>query len=190
MLSGRWHTSAMSWTIAAMSATMNEPATSRNCRARRSATTASRCGIRRASGPGHSKLTRSSCASVDAPANALFSYLSDIGNLPKYFSRMTSAEPAGEEAVRTTATELDGRTVEGEAWFRVNQNARRIEWGSEGPNDYHGWLEVQGDSERSTVAVHLSTQRVANGEVDQGIEETLQKIKRLVEQAGAPSRMG
>jgi uncharacterized membrane protein len=74
---------------------------------------------------------------VEAPAGALFGFLADVGNLPRYFEQMTSAEPAGAEAVRVTA-EVDGREQEGEAWFRVDQEAKRVEWGSEGPNDYHG----------------------------------------------------
>ena len=39
---------------------------------------------------------------VEAEADALFDYLSDVGNLPRYFSRMTEAEPAGGEAVHVT----------------------------------------------------------------------------------------
>ncbi len=98
---------------------------------------------------------------------------------------MTSAEPAGGDAVRTTAN-VDGQKVEGEAWFRVDDGARRIEWGSEGPNDYSGWLSVaNGDDGGSTVEVHVSTERAANGDVDEGLEQTLDNIKRLVEEQGA-----
>ena len=38
---------------------------------------------------------------------------------------MTSAEPAGGEAVGTTAN-VNGQTVEGEAWFRVDDNIKRL----------------------------------------------------------------
>ena len=60
---------------------------------------------------------------VEASADDLFAYLSGVGNLPDYMRRMTSAEPAGDGAVHTTA-ELDfgggeTRTMSGEAWFRV-----------------------------------------------------------------------
>jgi uncharacterized membrane protein len=124
-------------------------------------------------------------ASVDAPADRLFDYLSDVQNLPRYFDSMTSAEPAGDDAVRTTAV-VEGQRVEGEAWFRVDDTQRRIEWGSEGPNDYSGWLRVaDGDNGGSTVEVHVSTERAANGDVDQGLEQTLDNIKRLVEEQGA-----
>jgi uncharacterized membrane protein len=126
-------------------------------------------------------------ASVAAPADRLFDYLSDIQNLPRYFDSMTSAEPAGGDAVRTTAN-LNGQTVEGEAWFRVDDAARRIEWGSEGPNNYSGWLRVDdGEGGGSTVEVHVSTERVANGDVDDGLTQTLDNIKRVVEEQGAPA---
>jgi uncharacterized membrane protein len=124
---------------------------------------------------------------VEAPAEALFAFLAEIGNLPRYFEQMTAAEPAGGEAVRVTA-EVDGREREGEAWFRVDRESRRVEWGSEGPNDYHGWLDVTDEGGgRSTVAVHVSTERVEDrpDEINQGLERTLGNVRRLVEEAGA-----
>ena len=45
---------------------------------------------------------------VDAPAQALFDYLADVRNMPRYFSSMTSAEPAEGEAVQVTAV-VDGK---------------------------------------------------------------------------------
>jgi len=124
---------------------------------------------------------------VDAPADALFDYLSDVGNLPDYFSRMRSAAPGEGEEVHTVAEGPDGQTVEGDAWFRVDQEAKRVEWGSEGPNDYHGHLDVSEEGRSSRVEVHISTARVTSDEVDRGIEETLASIRRLVEDEGAAS---
>jgi hypothetical protein len=124
---------------------------------------------------------------VEAPAGAVFDFLADVGNLPRYFERMTAAEPAPGEAVRVRA-EVDEQVYEGEAWFRVDREARRLEWGSEGPNDYHGWLEVsEGEGGRSTVAVHVSTERVEDrpDEINQGIDRTLGNVRRLVEEPGA-----
>ena len=121
---------------------------------------------------------------VEAPAGTLFEFLADVGNLPRYFEQMTAAEPAGGEAVRVTA-EVDGREREGEAWFRADQERQRVEWGSEGPNDYHGWLDVTDESGgRSTVAVHVSTVRVEDrpDEINQGLERTLTNVRRLVEE--------
>lgn len=124
--------------------------------------------------------------SIAAPSSALFDYLSEVSNLPKYFTRMVTAEPGEGEAVRTSARMPDGQIVEGEAWFRVDETAQRIEWGSEGSSDYRGWLEVSGDAQASTVQVAINTTRAADGEVDQGLEETLANIKRLVESDTAP----
>jgi hypothetical protein len=123
---------------------------------------------------------------VEAPAGALFEFLAEVGNLPSYFEQMTAAEPAAGEAVRVRA-EIDGRVQEGEAWFRVDRDAQRVEWGSEGPNDYHGWLDVTDEGGgRSTVAVHVSTARVEDrpDEINQGIDRTLGNVKRLVEEPG------
>jgi hypothetical protein len=92
--------------------------------------------------------------------------------------------------VRVTA-EVDGREREGEAWFRVDRERQRVEWGSEGPNDYRGWLDVTDEGGgRSTVAVHVSTARVEDrpDEINQGLERTLASVRRLVEEQGAADR--
>jgi uncharacterized membrane protein len=122
---------------------------------------------------------------VRAPAGQLFGYLSDIGNLPRYFTAMTSAEPAGQDAVRVAA-DLNGTTREGEAWFRVDRERRHLEWGSEGPDDYHGSLDVAGDERTSSVTVFLHTERHDSSDIDRGIADTLAEVKRLVEADPAP----
>lgn len=126
---------------------------------------------------------------VTASAESVFAYLADVSNMPSYFSRMTSARAGDGEEVHTTAKMPDGTEVEGEAWFRVDADAHRIEWGSEGPNDYHGHVDVTSDADRSSVEVHLHTTRVEDGnaEVQDGVRETLSNIKRLVEGAGVAS---
>ena len=45
----------------------------------------------------------SGSADVGAPAGQLFDYLSKITNLPRYFTAMTSAEPAGQDEVHVVA---------------------------------------------------------------------------------------
>ena len=121
---------------------------------------------------------------VDADENALFDYLSQVSNLPHYFARMTSAEPGDGHEVHTTAQMPNGQRVEGDAWFTVDPDARRIEWGSEGANDYHGSIEVNGTTTGADVRAQLHTTRVddGNSEVQQGLEEALATVKRLVEQ--------
>ena len=98
---------------------------------------------------------------------------------------MTSAEPAGQDAVRVAA-DLNGTTREGEAWFRVDRERRHLEWGSEGPDDYHGSLDVAGDERTSSVTVFLHTERHDSSDIDRGIADTLAEVKRLVEADPAP----
>jgi len=114
---------------------------------------------------------------LSAPAQRVFDYLSDINNLPAYFDRMTSATPGDGETVQTTATMPDGTETAGEAWFHVDSAAKALSWGSEGPNDYHGHLEVADDGDTSTVT--LSTGRTGTDRIQQGLEQTLTNISRL-----------
>ena len=118
---------------------------------------------------------------VAAPASTLFDYLARVENLPRYVDRMTAAVPAGGEAVTVTARMPDGQEVQGEAWFRVDHEARTLAWGSEGPNDYSGRLEVTGDAGASSVTVHVSTARTEDAEVQDGVDATVARIRELVE---------
>lgn len=122
---------------------------------------------------------------VNAPSQSLFDYLADVRNLPRYFESMISAEPAEGEAVQVSAN-VGGVTREGEAWFRVDRADQRLEWGSEGPNDYGGRLEVTGDGDQSSVQVFLHTERTDSAGIDRGLRETLDNIKRLVEEGPGP----
>lgn len=46
-------------------------------------------------------------ADIDAPADKLFDYLSEIRNLPAYFSAMTSVEAADGDAVASSQTSTE-----------------------------------------------------------------------------------
>ncbi len=120
---------------------------------------------------------------VDADDQALFAYLSDVSNLPQYFSRMTQASPGDGEKIHTKARMPDGHEEQGDAWFRVLTERQRVEWGSEGDSDYHGHLDVESAGAGSRVEVHLHTERVQAGDeqIREGLKETLSNIKRLVE---------
>lgn len=120
-------------------------------------------------------------AHVKASADALFDYLSDIRNLPKYFSSMTSAEGAGNDEVKVTA-DVHGEKKTGKAKFHVDKAAKKLQWSSEGPNDYHGELEVTGQGDTSQVAVKLHTRKTNKEEIEGGLQKTLDNVVRLVEQ--------
>ena len=120
---------------------------------------------------------------LGADADEVFHYLSDVANLSRYFTRMTSAEPGDGEEVHVTA-DLGDRTVEGDAWFRVDNDAHTLTWGSEGATNYHGQLQVSEHGLGSSVSVTLSTDRAAGPHIQDGLEQTLANIKQLHEPAG------
>jgi uncharacterized membrane protein len=117
---------------------------------------------------------------VAAPADELFDYLSQVKNLPDYFERMTSVTDNEDGTISVTA-DLGNRVVEGEAWFEVDRAGQTLTWGSEGPNDYSGQLQVTGDGSKSTVEVSLRTERPGGQEIQEGLEQTVAVIKLIME---------
>lgn len=118
---------------------------------------------------------------VSTSPSVLFDYLADVHTLPHYFEGMVAAEPAGPGAV-TVVAQVEGQRREGEAWMELDEQARRMRWGSEGPNQYHGELEVrEDDNGHATVTVSLHTERADGPAIRAGLEQTLANIKRLVE---------
>ena len=126
---------------------------------------------------------------VNAPAEDLFEYLSKVENLPNYMDRMTSAHNLPGDEVEVEAkvepgdvggdsTDSGEQTVGGEAWFKIDADDMSLSWGSEGPHDYHGELEVTPDGAASRVTVRLHTTHDAPG-IEDGIEQTLANIQRI-----------
>ncbi|HEY7596768.1 MAG TPA: SRPBCC family protein [Actinophytocola sp.] len=113
-------------------------------------------------------------AEADVPADVLFRFLAEPRNLPRYFPQMTAAEPEGGDVVHVAA-EVHGEHVEGEAWLHTRGMERRLEWGAEGPDDYHGELQVDDlEPGRSRITVSLHSVREAGGdEVQRGLEEAV-----------------
>lgn len=117
---------------------------------------------------------------IDVDSQRLYAYLSDVGNLPTYFPRMKSAELVGEEEVHTRAVatvDSQQQEVEGTAWFRRDEGAQQVEWGSQGDNDYHGRLTVSpADTGGSNVVLELHTEAGHEG-IDTAIDETLKALE-------------
>jgi hypothetical protein len=111
-----------------------------------------------------------------------------VRNLPAYMPRLTSARPQADGKVDVTAhiDPADGpeRDVEGEAGIKVTHEGRTLQWGAPGPHDYHGELDVDpGPADgTSTLTVRLHTERAEGDDVDRGVQETVDGIKRAVEE--------
>ena len=121
---------------------------------------------------------------VDTDENALFDYLSQVSNLPRYFTRMTSARRGDGEEVHVTADLGPIAQVEGNAWFRVDDDAQDHRVGVGGPERLPGSLQVSAAGPGAEVHARLHSTRVGDGdtEVQQGLDDTLATVKRLVEQ--------
>lgn len=123
---------------------------------------------------------------VAAPPDALFDYLSDVGNLPVFIRDMKEAHLGpGPEEVAVTAVVMD-REVAGVAHLEVDRAARSMRWSSEGPNDYHGELQVHPADGGSEVELSVSTVRVESGEVDEALDRSLSVIARVVASPATP----
>ena len=139
---------------------------------------------------------------IDSPAEDVFAWLSEVGNLPKYLPPVTdasiegpSAEGAPGQRLRATLEYPNGGSFDSEGYFNVDEGARRMEWGAEVQRDYSGWLTVaETDANSSEVTVHLSFgPRSAEPEIqeeapegrdplEEGISATLESIRRQIEE--------
>jgi uncharacterized protein YndB with AHSA1/START domain len=114
---------------------------------------------------------------VAAPPDRVFAALADVGNLPRYVPQVTAARRGDGDKVEIEAR-YEGHTQTGEGWFRLDESARRVEWGASG-SDYRGSLEVSPDADGSRLTLYLVT---AHGDApDSEVMGTLDAIRRLVE---------
>lgn len=137
--------------------------------------------------------------SVNAPADSIFEYLADVRNVPEYLPTVKSAQPQSGERIRTQG-QAGERTYDADGHFRVDHDRHRLEWGSDGENDYNGWLEVQGQGDsQSQVRVHVhysprpeikqkmeeqSQGHSFESAMNEGVQKTLESIKRICEGTG------
>ena len=130
---------------------------------------------------------------IHASPDEVFAFVSDVRNLPRYLPTTKGAEPQGEGRVRG---EANGHPYDSDGYFRVDEAARRLEWGADEEGKYSGWLTVSGEESASLVTVHLSfgpatdlPERIEEnspGErpIQQGLEASLASIQNLVEGQG------
>lgn len=93
---------------------------------------------------------------VSAAPDAVFDFVSDVHNMPRYLPTVKSAEPQGDERVRVQGQAND-QSYDSDGHFHLDKAARRMEWGSDGEHAYKGWMQVtDAGSGQSQVTVHLS----------------------------------
>jgi uncharacterized protein YndB with AHSA1/START domain len=139
---------------------------------------------------------------VDRPAEEVFGWVSDASNLPHYLPPVKKANTEGPaeagkpgEKIRIQVEIPDRYETEGEGYFHVNEEERRMEWGAEMGRDYSGWLSVSDRADgQSEVTVHLSfgersveeQVREESGEgrdpLEESLSATLESIRRQLEE--------
>jgi hypothetical protein len=114
---------------------------------------------------------------VAAPPDKVYAALADVKNLPHYVPQVTAAKPGGDGHVEIEAR-YGGHTQHGEAWFRTDDDKRRVEWGSEN-SEYEGYMQVDADGDATLLRLSLQT---SHGDASDGeVMGTLDAIRRLVE---------
>ncbi len=134
---------------------------------------------------------------INAAPDAVYAFVSDVGNLPQYLPTTKAAQPQGGERVRVQA-EARGHQYDDDGFFRADPVGRRLEWGAD-ERDYRGWLQIVDADGASDVTVHLAfsndlPQRIAretgdappNGPplIEEGIDAALQSIRNIAEGQG------
>jgi hypothetical protein len=114
-------------------------------------------------------------AYIPVPADRLYKTIAEIGNLTKFIPGLTATRPAEGDKVDVEA-EYDGHTQHGQAWFRTDDAAHKVEWGAEG-HPYHGWLDVGDEGDGSKLTLHLTTGDV--GDIGGYVTSTFDSIKRM-----------
>ena len=136
---------------------------------------------------------------VNANADRIFEFLSDVRNVPQYLPTVTNAEPQPGERIHTQG-KVGEHTYDSDGHFRIDRDRRRLEWGSDGENDYGGSMEVtEKGSDKAAVKVQIhyapqpetrqrmeqqSPQHSFESAMNEGINKSLESIKRICEGTG------
>ena len=122
---------------------------------------------------------------VSGRASEIYDYLADPSHLTDYVATMVKAQVVSSDHLHVAADVSRGHE-EGEAMFRADPAARRIEWGGMEGHAYGGWLRVGdgGSSTESVVTIHLSTTDDENkAEIEKAISDTLGNIAGMMSAA-------
>jgi carbon monoxide dehydrogenase subunit G len=123
----------------------------------------------------HEQTTR-----IPVAPDRLYRTIADIGNLSRFIPPVRSVRRTDAEHVEVDA-EYEGHEQHGQAWFRADDDARRVEWGAEG-QPYHGWMQVEADGENSRLTLHVTTSRTGSeyfGEVKGYVANTIESLRKL-----------
>lgn len=133
---------------------------------------------------------------VNAPADEVFAFVTDVSRMPEYLPTLHAARPQGEGRVEMDG-EAAGHPYHADGKFQVDEQARSMRWSSDGEHKYSGHLEVrdQGASCNVTVTLDFEPNPGMDEEfkrqmgsrdeaIQEGLEKSLQSINNLCEGTG------
>lgn len=133
---------------------------------------------------------------VDAAPDAVFRFVSDIQNLPKYLPTVHHAAPQTGERIALEG-QANGHHYNSDGWFKVDPAAMTMSWGSDGENDYSGKMTVIAHGQAATVecALRFSPSPEIKDAMDKhqggpsaamtdGLRTSLHNIKQICEGTG------
>ncbi len=124
---------------------------------------------------------------MDAPADAVYDFVADIANMPKYMPTTKSAESAGDERVRVQGGG-DGFQYDSEGYLRRNADDDTLEWGAD-EDVYNGSMKVDDEGDGSKVTIKLvfkgdKYKDIPSAHINEGLSAALASIKNHVEGTG------
>ncbi len=133
---------------------------------------------------------------VATSADAVFAFISKISNLPQYLPTVQGAHAHGADRVEVDG-KANGHQYASAGWFKVDQDARSMSWGSDGQNDYAGRMAVTGDVHAAQVECTLKFSPTSeiresmdkhqggpSAAMTDGLRASLKSIKQICEGTG------
>ena len=135
---------------------------------------------------------------IDAPADEVFAFVSEVNRLPEYLPAVkeSSADGNGHAHIRI---EFGGQSYETDCWYQLHEHNRTMLWGSTGRNKYSGDLEVMDQGATCILTINLKFEPAAGTEdafkqemgarhaqIHQDLAKALEAIKEICEQATGP----
>lgn len=120
---------------------------------------------------------------INASADAVFNFIADIGNLPKYVPTTKQAQSQGEDRVQVQG-EAKGHQYSDDGYLRADRAQQRLEWGSD-EGHYSGSMQItpQGDN-TCEVTVQLVFREKPGGskgpseaDIHEGMRKSLESIQ-------------
>ena len=115
-----------------------------------------------------------STTTIPVAPDRLYRSIAEVGNLSSFIPPLKSVRRTDPEHVEVDA-EYEGHKQHGEAWFRTDDAAKRVEWGSE-DQPYRGWMQVEPDGEGSKLTLHLTTPHASD--IRDYVASTFESIRK------------